>query len=102
MLQFDKDLSIQVFNLYHDLSDSLSSNIKLLADGTSLFLVTHASDLNSDLKKIHDWIFHWKIIFIPDCSKQAQEISVSRKLRKKTLFFFSITAFSLKLILKCI
>ena len=45
----------------NDLSDSLTSNLKLFADYTSLFSVVQsinstASDLNSDLIKISDWV----------------------------------------------
>ena len=36
----------------------------------------------SDLKKINDWAFQLKMTFNPDCSKQAQEIIFSRKLKK--------------------
>ena len=67
----------------------LSSNAKLFANDTSLFSVVHdinasAIELNSNLKKINDWAFQWKMTFNPDCSKQAQEIIFSRKLKKVT------------------
>ena len=45
---------------------------------------TSTIELNSDLKKINDWAFQWKMTFNPDCSKQAQEIIFSRKLKKVT------------------
>ena len=69
--------------------DCLSSNAKLFADDTSLFSVVHdintsTIELNSDLKKINDWAFQWKMTFNPDRSKQAQEIIFSRKLKKVT------------------
>ena len=32
---------------------------------------------NSDLEKINDWAFQWKMTFNPDCSKQTQEIIFS-------------------------
>ena len=56
---------------------------------TSLFSVVHdiitsPIELNSDQKKINDWAFKWKMTFNPDCSKQAQEIIFSRKLKKAT------------------
>ena len=71
------------------LPDGLSSNAKLFADDTSLFSVVHdintsTIELNSDLKKINDWAFQWKMTFNPDRSKQAQEIIFSRKLKKAT------------------
>ena len=51
-------LSPLLFLIYiNDLSDNLSSNVKLFADDTSLFSVIHdinisAGELNEDLKKI--------------------------------------------------
>ena len=35
--------------------------------------------MNSDLTKITKWAFQWKISFIPDISKQANEIIFSQK-----------------------
>ena len=72
-----------------DLPDGLSSNSKLFADHTSLFSVGHdinssAIELNSDLKKINDWTFQWKMTVNLDRSKQAQEIIFSRKFKKAT------------------
>ena len=71
-----------------DLPDVLSSNAKLFADDTSLFPVVHdintsAIELNSYLKKkINDWVFQWKMTFNSDRSKQAQEVILSRRLKK--------------------
>ena len=52
-----------LFKIYiNDLSNGLSSNTKLFADDTSLFvhdINTSADELNSDLKKINDWAFQW-------------------------------------------
>ena len=79
-----------LFLIYiNDLPDGLSSNAKLFADDTSLFSVVHyintsAIELNSDLKKISDWAFQWKMTFNTDRRKQAQEIKFSRKLKKVT------------------
>ena len=69
------------------LSDGLNSNPKLFADETSLFSVVHninstAKDLNSDLMKISNWIFQWKMRFNLDPNKQAQEAIFSRKINK--------------------
>ena len=67
-----------LFLIYiNDLPDGLSSNCKLFADDTSLFSVFHdatisSSELNSDLAKISEWAFKWKISFNPDQSKPAQ------------------------------
>ena len=46
------------------------------------FLFSSAIELNSDLKKINDWAFQWKMTFNPDSSKQTQEIIFSRKLEE--------------------
>ena len=43
---------------------------------------TSASHLNSDLSKISNWAFQWKMSFNPDPSKQAQEVIFSRKIQK--------------------
>ena len=65
----------------------MNSNSKLFVDETSLFSVVQninstANDLNSDLVKISDWAFQWKIMFSPDPKKQAQEVIFSRKINK--------------------
>ena len=70
----------------NDLADGLSSNTRLFADDTSLFSVIHDSvittlELNSDLSRIKQWAFQWKMSFNPDPNKQAQEVIFSRKLK---------------------
>ena len=62
----------------NDLCDNLSSNVKLFADNTSLFSVTHdvnvfARELSDDLRKISNCAFQLKMSFNPDVNKQAQE-----------------------------
>ena len=93
-----------LFLIYiNDLSDNLSSNVKLFADDTSLFSVIHdinisAGELNEDLKKISEWAFQWKMIFNPDATKQAQEVIFSRKIKKTLiLLWFSTMLLCLKL-----
>ena len=71
----------------NDLSDDLSTTTKLFADDTFLFSIvlnvdTSASHLNSDLNKISNWAFQWKMNFNPDPSKQAQELIFPRKIQK--------------------
>ena len=71
----------------NDLSDGLTSNTKLFVDDTSLFSVVQninstANDLNSDLIKISDWTFQWKMRFNLDPKKQAQEVVFSRNTNK--------------------
>ena len=80
-------LGTLLFLIYiNDLSDNLSSNIKLFADNTSLFSVTHdvnvsAKELNDDLRKISNWAFQWKMSFNPDVNKQAQEVILTRRIK---------------------
>ena len=38
--------------------------------------------MNSDLSKIGNWAFQWKMSFNPDPNKQAQEVIFSRKIQK--------------------
>ena len=77
-----------LFLIYtNNLADNLSSNVKLFADDTSLFLVVHdinasARELNDELKKTDKWAFQWKMSFNPDPSKQAQEVIFSHKIKK--------------------
>ena len=74
-----------LFLIYiNDLSDDLSTTAKLFADDTSLFSTvqnvnTSANHLNSDLSKIRNWVYQWKMSFNPDPSKQAQKVIFSRK-----------------------
>ena len=79
-----------LFLIYiNNLSDNLSSNVKLFADDTFLFSVTYdvklsARELNDDLRKISNWAFQWKMSFNPDVNKQAQEtqeVIFSRKIK---------------------
>ena len=58
--------------------------MKLFADDISLFSTVYepnisASQLESDLKKISHWAYKWKMNFNSDLSKQAQEVTFSRK-----------------------
>ena len=93
-----------LFLIYiNDLSNNLSSNVKLLADDISLFSVTHdvnvfARGLNGDLRKISNWAFQGKMSFNLDVTKQAQEVK-----RSKVIFIhrlFSTIVLCLKLTLK--
>ena len=77
-----------LFLIYiNDLSDNLSTTAKLFADDTFLFSIvlnvdSSASHLSSDLSKISNWAFQWKMNFNPDPSKQAQELIFPRKFQK--------------------
>ena len=59
----------------------------MCADDTSLFSVIHDVDassaaLNNDLVKIQEWAYNCKMSFNPERNEQAQELIVSRKIRK--------------------
>ena len=72
----------------NDLTEGLTTNVKLFADDTSLFSVVHdtqtsaANDLNKDLEIINNWAFQWKMNFNPEPTKQAQEFIFSRKAKE--------------------
>ena len=53
-------------------------------------LITHLCFLQSIIlpylqDDFSDWAFHWKNIFNPDATKQAQEVIFSQKFLKKKL-----------------
>ena len=79
-----------LFSIYiNDLSDGLTTNVRLFADDVSLFFVVDninlsATNLNSDLTKINDWANQWKMTFDLDPNKQAQEVIFSGKINKIT------------------
>ena len=63
----------------NDLPQGLISDVNLFADDTSLFSIDNcakasASVLDSDLLKIQNWAYQWRISFNPDRAKQAQEV----------------------------
>ena len=71
----------------NDLTDNISSSMKLFADDSSLFLrvrdvgMCHQT-LKSDLNTILKWAHQWKMKFNPDMSKQAVEVIFSHKRKK--------------------
>ena len=77
-----------LFLIYvNDLTEGLTTNVKLFADDTSLFSVVHdtptsATDLNKDLEIINKWVFQWEMNFNPDPAKQAYKVIFSRKAKK--------------------
>ena len=77
-----------LFSIYiNDLADGLSSNTKLFADDTSVFFIIQDSvittlELNSDLSRMKQWTFQWKMSINPDPNKQAQKVIFYRKLKK--------------------
>ena len=97
-----------LFLIYiNDLSDDLSTTAKLFADGTSLFSIvqtvnTSASHLNTDLSKISNWAFQWKMSLNPDPSKPRNLFSLVKSKRLAILPFISIINQSNKSLLKSI
>ena len=77
-----------LFLIYiNDLTDNISSNIKLFADDSSLFIkVTDIEKcqklLSDDLDTITLWAHQWKMQFNPDITKQAIEVVFSCKYKK--------------------
>ena len=72
----------------NDLTENISSNIKLFADDASLFTrinnnvnASHER-LMRDLEKITAWAYQWKMKFNPDITKQAIEVVFSCKYAK--------------------
>ena len=70
------------------------SDVKVFADDTSLFSIVDCSKasalvLNSDLLKIQDQAYQWKMSFNPDRAKQAQVIFLrkSNKIVRPPLYF---------------
>ena len=66
----------------NDLPQGLNSEVKFFADDTSLFSTVKcvnisASTVNSDLLKIQEGAYQWKISFDPNQTKHAQEIIFS-------------------------
>ena len=77
-----------LFLIYiNDLTEGVTTNVKLFADDTSLFSVLHdtqisGNDLNKDLKMINNWTFQWKMNFNPGPTKQTHEVIFNRKTKE--------------------
>ena len=68
----------------NDLPDGITSICKLFADDASLFskvldVNKSVNELNSDLERITQWAYQWKMQFNSDPKKQANEVIFSRK-----------------------
>ena len=71
----------------NDLTDNISSEMRLFADDASLFTcakgVTQTNDkLEKDLLTVTQWAYQWKMVFNPDITKQATEVIFSCKNKK--------------------
>ncbi len=77
-----------LFLIYiNDLTDNISSDMRLFADDSSLFTcvkgVAQTHDkLVKDLGTISAWAYQWKMVFNPDLTKQAIEVIFSCKDKK--------------------
>ena len=77
-----------LFLLYiNDLTDNISSSMRLFADDSSLFLRVRdiqvsQNALMNDLDTITLWAHQWKMEFNPDITKQAIEVVFSHKYKK--------------------
>ena len=74
----------------NDLPNEIKSNLKLFADDTSLFIIIKdksesANVLNKDLLIISRWAYNWKMLFNPDPSKPAEEVTFSKKKQIKVV-----------------
>ena len=75
-----------LFLIYiNDIVNDISSNIKLFADDTSIYLVVDhdeyivAENLNRDIDKINEWSKRWLVKFNPD---KTEIMTISKKLHK--------------------
>ena len=67
----------------NDLPDGIRSICKIFDDDISLFSKDYdtdisAKELNSDLEKLVNRYFQWKMEFNPDLNKQADDVIFSR------------------------
>ena len=71
----------------NDLTDDISTEMRLFADDSSLFTRVERVDqthekLVKDLRTITNWAYQWKMVFNPDITKQAIEVIFSVKKKK--------------------
>ena len=69
----------ELFNLFFGKQCSITDNSSELPSN-----LLSTNKLSQDLNRINNWGFQWKMSFNPDPSKQAQEVTFSRKLQKST------------------
>ena len=69
-----------LFLIYiNDLTDGLKCNVKLFTDDTSIFTIVHDPNTAADNMN-HLWALKWRLSFNPDPTKQAVEVTFSRKI----------------------
>ena len=77
-----------LFLIYiNDIPEGIKSICKIFADGKSIFSIVKKYELsqnhlNSDLKRISEWAYQWKMLFNPDPRKRAREVYFSRRLNQ--------------------
>ena len=84
-LTWNLEFYVPFFSWFTLISDGITSIVKLFADDTCIFSTIRninysASNLNSDLQKISEWAFKWKMSSNTDSTKQAQEVIFSWKM----------------------
>ena len=68
----------------NDIINDITSNIRLFADDTSLYVIvdqpnTAASILNNDLSRIHEWAKKWLVSFNPS---KTESLTISKKINQ--------------------
>ena len=77
-----------LFLIYiNNLTDNISSQMRLFADDSSIFTRVEGVDqtqvkIIKDLQTVSDWAHQWKMVFNPDITKQAIEVIFSVKKNK--------------------
>ena len=71
----------------NDLTDNISSDMRLFADDSSLFACVKGVNQTHDkllknLTNVTNWAYQWKMMFNPDLTKQAIEVIFSCKKHK--------------------
>ena len=80
-------LGLLLFFIYiNDLSEGLTTNVRLFADDVSLFSVVDkinfsTTNLNIDLRHVNARASQWKMTFNPNPNEQVQEVIFSRKIK---------------------
>ena len=84
----------------NDLTDNISSDIRLFADDSSLFTCvkgveqTHEK-LEKDLQTVKKWAYQWKMVFNPNINKQAIEVIFSCKNKRLTTLNLHLMVYQL-------
>jgi len=68
----------------NDLTDDISSQMRLFADDSSMFTRVNGIDVTQeklieDLEAVSNWAYQWKMVFNPNLNKQAIEVVFSVK-----------------------